>query len=118
MKTIAKCKEQEISKKYVGRNFIPKRVCFRTTDEIANFFEGSIPIEIEKAIQILQAKQSKNLTSAIQEQIQEIGFVSRFRGFNSHSGDMYAYQAANGKWYFSIGRSNIAQAGRGLDIEI
>lgn len=94
------------------------RIRFRTIDEVASFFEGRIPVEIEKALQILQAKQSKTLTKTIQEQIESLGFVSRFRGFNSHSGDMYAYQAASGKWYFSIGRSNIAQAGRGLEIEI
>ena len=118
MKTITKCKEQEILKKHVAGNYVPERVRFRSIEAVADFFENNIPIEIEKAIQILLAKQAKNLTVAIQDEIEKLGFASRFRGFNSHSGDMYAYQAENGKWYFSIGRSNIAQAGRGLDIEI
>ena len=117
MKTLTEYKkENKISKKYVGGNYVPRKVRFITTDEVASFFEGSIPAEIEKALQI--AKKARILTASIQDEIEKLGFYACFRGFNSHSKDMYAYQESNGKWYFSIGRSNIAQAGRGLEIEI
>ena len=53
----------------------------------------------------------------IQKQLFDLGFSLVFRGFNSHSADIYIYEY-NGLYNLSFGMSNINLAGRGLEIQV
>ena len=64
-------------------------------------------------------KKDRVMSPKIKEDLNNLGLVLVFRGFNSHSQDEYIYKYNfNNKWYYSVGVANIAQAGRGFQFQL
>lgn len=117
MKTLKKFKEENknYGKKSFG-NFSPYRIGFNKIEKLKEFLGDSFTLEIKKAFNI--ARETGIMTVKKQKELESLGFLLCFRGFNSHSGDVFVYQDSSCRWFLSIGMANINKAGIGYEIEL
>jgi hypothetical protein len=119
MKTLKNLKEENKNfGRMVGNNFSPFRVGFNksTIEELKEFLGDSFSPEIEKAL--FTVRERGIITLKKQKELESLGFRLCFRGFKSHSRDIYIYQDRTNRWFLSIGVANINHAGRGFEIEV
>ncbi len=99
------------------RYYSPFRVAIKSENDFKEITGKKPTTTIKKAMEII-ANGGINVSLKKQESLKNLGFNKFFRGFNSHSGDMYIYQNSSGDWYFSIGVANVNKAGLGYQIKI
>jgi len=68
---------------------------------------------------IEESKKHNVMDLAFQGFLEDKGLGLWFRGFNSHSMDLFIFKSPeDGKYYFSIGMANINKAGRGYQFPL
>lgn len=118
MKTLEQYKKEDKNhgRRVFGRRFSPFRISFADIEDLKLFLGNAFSLEIEEAFNI--SREVGIITIKKQNKLKEMGFDLCFRGFNSHSGDVYVYQDCADRWFLNIGMSNINNAGRGYEVQI
>lgn len=116
MKTLQEYKaENRICGTY-KKYFSPFRIGFTNLEELKKFLGENFTPEIKEAFGI--AREPGFVSPKKQKKLKDLGFRLFFRGFNSHSGDVFVYQNSSNNWFLSIGVANINKAGRGFEIKL
>lgn len=116
MKTLQEYKAENRTYGTYKKHFSPFRIGFTNLEELKKFLGENFTPAIKEAFEI--AREPGFVSPKKQQNLKDLGFRLFFRGFNSHSGDVFVYQDSSNKWFLSIGVANINKAGRGFEIKL